>query len=156
MSDIVWTINPKRDSLRDLARRMRGFASEVFTSRNIEFSFQAPDPEQELKLGPDVRRAVFLIFKEAVNDIVRHAGCARAEIELRLDGDCLALRVSDDGRGFDPRQPGEGNGLESMNRRAVSMRAELEMISQPGRGTTIALRVPTTRRSRIWAKPAFK
>jgi len=156
MSDIVWTINPKRESLRDLARRMRGFATEVFTSRNIEFSFQAPDSEQELKLGPDVRRAVFLIFKEAVNNIVRHAGCARAEIELRLDGAHLALRVSDDGRGFDPKQAGEGNGLENMKRRAVSMRAELETISQPGRGTTIALRVPMTRRSRIWARPAFK
>src|SRR5262249_7779122 len=82
MSDIVWAINPRRDSLRDLVRRMRGFASEVFTSRNIEFHFHAPDPEQDIKLGPDLRRDIYLIFKEAVNNIVRHADCARAEIEL--------------------------------------------------------------------------
>src|SRR5207253_176299 len=76
MSDIVWAINPKRDSLRDLTRRMRGFASDVFTSRNIEFRFRAPDREPDLKLGPEVRRDLFLIFKEAVNNLVRHAACA--------------------------------------------------------------------------------
>src|SRR5262249_14309519 len=99
MSDIVWAINPKRDSLRDLARRMRGFASAVFTSRNIEFRFHTIGLEQELKLGPDLRRDVYLIFKEAVNNIVRHAACERAEIELLLDGNSLELRVHDDGRG---------------------------------------------------------
>jgi ligand-binding sensor domain-containing protein/signal transduction histidine kinase len=153
MSDIVWAVNPKRDSLRDLARRMRGFASEVFSSRNIEFRFQTLGLEQDLKLGPDMRRDVYLIFKEAVNNIVRHAACARAEIELRLDGNILALRVRDEGRGFDPERICEGNGLESMARRAKAMGGAFETLSQSGQGTTITLRVPAPRRSRIWAKP---
>jgi signal transduction histidine kinase len=154
MSDIVWAINPRRDSLLDLARRMRGFASEVFSNRNIEFRFHAPDPEQDLKIGPDVRRAVYLIFKEAVNNIVRHAACERTEIELRLDDSYLALRVTDDGRGFEPRQALEGNGLENMKRRAQSVRAEFEALSHPGRGTVIALRLPVGRR--VWTKSARK
>jgi signal transduction histidine kinase len=153
MSDIVWAVNPKRDSLRDLARRMRGFASEVFSSRNIEFRFQTLGLEQDLRLGPDMRRDVYLIFKEAVNNIVRHAACARAEIELRLDGGILALRVRDEGRGFDTERICEGNGLESMARRAKAMGGALETLSRPGRGTTITLRVPAPRRGRIWAKP---
>jgi len=152
MSDIVWAINPKRDSLRDLARRMRSFASEVFSSRNIEFRFQTLRLEQDLKLGPDLRRDVYLIFKEAVNNILRHAACARAEIELRLDGSYLTLRVRDDGRGFDPKLAPEGNGLESMKRRAKAAGGELETSSQPGQGTTITLRVPAPRRSRISAR----
>ncbi|HEV2665902.1 MAG TPA: ATP-binding protein, partial [Blastocatellia bacterium] len=154
LSDIVWAINPKRDSLRDLTRRMRGFASEVFSIRNIEFRFQGPAPEQDMKIGPDVRRVVYLIFKEAVNNIARHAACSRVEIELRLDGDHLALCVRDDGRGFNPRQAVEGAGLENMKRRAMSMRAELETLSQPGRGTAITLRVPVSRRGRIWTRLA--
>jgi ligand-binding sensor domain-containing protein/signal transduction histidine kinase len=153
MSDIVWAVNPKRDSLRDLARRMRGFASEVFSSRNIEFRFHTLGLEQDLKLGPDLRRDVYLIFKEAVNNIVRHAACARAEIELRLDGNFLALRVRDEGQGFDPERVREGNGLESMARRAKALGGALDTLSQPGQGTTITLRVPAPRRSRIWAKP---
>jgi signal transduction histidine kinase len=151
MSDIVWAINPKRDSLRDLARRMRGFASEVFSSRDIDFRFQTLGLEQDLKLGPDLRRDVYLIFKEAVNNILRHAACARAEIELRLEGGYLTLRVRDDGRGFDPKQAPEGNGLESMKRRAKAAGGELETSSRPGQGTIITLRVPAPRRSRISA-----
>jgi len=152
MSDIVWAINPRRDSLRDLARRMRGFASEVFTSREIEFRFHAPDLDHDLKLGPDLRRDLFLIFKEAVNNLVRHSACTQAEIELRLAGRELALCVRDNGRGFDPELAGEGNGLVSMRRRASAVGGRLEVVSQPGRGTTIALRVPAARRSWVGAR----
>ena len=56
MGDIVWAINPKRDTLRELLRRMRGFATDIFTSRNIEFSFHSPDHDLELRLGPATRR----------------------------------------------------------------------------------------------------
>jgi signal transduction histidine kinase/ligand-binding sensor domain-containing protein len=149
MSDIVWAINPKRDSLRDLARRMRGFASDVFTSRNIEFRFHAPDLDQDLRLGPEVRRDVFLIFKEAVNNLVRHSACTQAEIELRLEGAQLTLRVRDNGQGFDPEQMGEGNGLASMKRRARDSGGILEILAQPGQGTTLVLRVLVMRRSWI-------
>src|SRR5205814_9313621 len=65
MGDIVWAINPERDSLRDLTRRMRQHAEEVFTLRDIELEFNAPGPERNLKLGAGVRRDLLLIFKEA-------------------------------------------------------------------------------------------
>ncbi|MGI8995234.1 MAG: ATP-binding protein [Pyrinomonadaceae bacterium] len=69
-----------------------------------------------------MRRALFLIFKEAVNNAARHAQCERVEIELRADGPSLCLRVADDGRGFDPTMEGEGNGLLNMRRRARTRR----------------------------------
>src|SRR5213079_1562526 len=75
MPDIVWAINPKRDRLLDLTRRMRSFASDIFTYRNIKFRFRGPDRDRDLKLNPEVRRDVFLIFKEAVNNIVRYSEC---------------------------------------------------------------------------------
>jgi glucose-6-phosphate-specific signal transduction histidine kinase len=142
MRDIVWAINPKRDRLLDLTRRMRTFASDIFTNRHIEFRFRAPDRDRELKLNPEMRRDVFLIFKEAINNIVRHAECAQATIELRIEGSWLVLSVSDDGKGFDATVADEGQGLSSMRRRAESFGGRLEIISAQLGGTTLILKVP--------------
>jgi ligand-binding sensor domain-containing protein/two-component sensor histidine kinase len=142
MSDIVWVINPERDQLRDLTQRMRRFASDVFTSRNIEFTFRAPDDEQHMKIGADIRRQVFLIFKESVNNVVRHSGCARAEIELNVEGSWFTLAVKDDGRGFDSESAHDGNGVANMRRRANMLGAQIRVDSADGLGTTVTLRVP--------------
>jgi ligand-binding sensor domain-containing protein len=142
MRDIVWAVNPRRDRLFDLTRRMRGFASELFTSRDIEFQFQAPDRVRDLRLGPDLRRAVFLIFKEAVNNAARHSACARAKITLSVNSGWLVLEVTDDGNGFNPAEAVEGQGLAGMTRRAESFGGTLEIISKPGDGTTVGLKVP--------------
>jgi two-component sensor histidine kinase/streptogramin lyase len=152
MGDIVWAINPRRDTLRELLRRMRGFATDIFTSRNIEFNFRAPGHDLELKLGPDLRRDVFLIFKEAVNNAVRHSGCSKVEIETKLAGASLLLRVSDNGKGFKITDAGEGNGLVSMRRRAESMNGKLEIDSTVGEGTSVTLRAPIGHRYAAFAK----
>lgn len=142
MRDIVWAINPKRDRLFDLTRRMRSFASDIFTHRQIQFRFRGPQRDRELRLGPEVRRDVFLIFKEAVNNIVRHSECAHAAIELRVEGHLLELNVIDDGKGIDVTASNEGQGLASMRRRAESFGGKLEIDSSNGRGTTVRLSVP--------------
>jgi signal transduction histidine kinase len=152
MGDIVWAINPKRDSLRELARRMRGFATDIFTSRNIEFSFHAVDQDLNLKLGPDIRRDVFLIFKEAVNNAVRHSECSQAAIELMIEAPSLVLIVRDDGKGFDATTAGEGNGLVSMTRRAESMDGTLDICSNVGKGTSVTLTAPIGHRHLTIAK----
>ena len=86
MSDIVWAINPKRESLLDLTRRMRQHADEVFAQRGIELHFTAPDAADARKLGVDVRRDLLLMFKEAVNNAVRHSRTSRVDIDLRVPG----------------------------------------------------------------------
>src|SRR5260370_196895 len=105
---------------------MGSFATDVFTARNIEFQFHAPTEELEGKLDPDMRRQVFLIFKESVNNIVRHADCTRVEIQFAVEKAGLALCVRDDGKGFDAAQALAGNGLAGMRRRAASLNASLE------------------------------
>jgi len=150
MSDIVWAINPQRDHMHDLVRRMRRFASETFPARDIEFSFKVPGAEQDIKLDADVRRQVFLIFKEGVNNIVRHSGCARAEIEMRIEGPWLVLKIADNGQGIGDARFNEGNGLMNMRRRAESLGGALEVTSGDRNGTTIALKVLHGRR--IWTE----
>lgn len=144
MSDIVWAINPNKDQLSDLVQRMRRFASDLFTARQIEFTFAAPGEEQTLKIGADLRRQVFLIFKEAVNNIARHSDCTEAEIEMRIENRWLIMKVLDDGPGFDPARISEGLGLASMRARAQSLGGELQIVSNHGNGTRVLLKVPLT------------
>ena len=100
MGDIVWAINPKRDTLLDLIQRMRRLATEMLTSRGIAFEFRAPESQPDLKLGANVRRDLFLVFKEALHNVVRHSEAKRVEIELQVERASIMLRVRDDGRGL--------------------------------------------------------
>jgi signal transduction histidine kinase/ligand-binding sensor domain-containing protein len=142
MSDVVWAINPKRDTLRDTIRRMRQHAEEVFAGRGVPLDFHAPEGDERVRIPLDVRRDFFLIFKEALNNAVRHAECRKLRVDVQLDHAGLHLRVADDGVGFDTSTDVSGNGLASMRRRAEKMGAALEVISAPGHGTTVFLSVP--------------
>jgi PAS domain S-box-containing protein len=150
MSDIVWAINPKKDQLSELSHRMRRFASDIFTARKIKFQFRAAQFENDLQLGANVRREVFLIFKESVNNVVKHSQCTEADAQLSVADGRLTLRISDNGGGFDSsvsavgqsaRVQG-GNGLPSMRHRATDLGGELTVTTAPGHGTTILLSVP--------------
>jgi signal transduction histidine kinase len=142
MSDIVWAVNPSRDHLVDLIKRMRRFASDVFTARSIAFRFEAPSDERDIPLGTELRREVLLIFKEAVNNIARHSQCTRADTELEVQGGWLILRLNDNGTGFDMARSFDGNGLASMSHRAERMGGRLRVVSNVGDGTTLTLRIP--------------
>jgi len=151
LSDIVWAINPRRDRVSDLTQRMREFAGDVFTGREIEFSFRAPEGGLELRLDAGVRRQLYLIFKEAVNNAARHSGCTQVEIEFDVAQDRLLLRVRDNGRGFDSNgdavTSGNGNGLVSMRERALAIGGEIEIISQANQGAAVKLNLPLSPRA---------
>jgi signal transduction histidine kinase len=153
MSDIVWAINPQKDYLSDLSQRMRRFASDIFTARQIAFRFRAPSLQHDIQVGANVRREVFLIFKESLNNIVKHSECSEANIELAVEGGLLTLSVSDNGKGFNPAlvkadtgylssQLRGGNGLASMRRRAREMGGQFEIVTSNGRGTSMSLSIP--------------
>jgi signal transduction histidine kinase len=142
MSDIVWATNPQKDRLSDLSRRMRSLASDLFTLADINFSFAAPADESDMVLGATLRREVFLIFKESINNIIKHSGATSAQIEFQLDQDRLRLRVSDNGQGFQLSEHREGHGLASMRARSVDIGGLLDLVSAPGKGTSIMLRAP--------------
>ena len=90
-----------------------------------------------------VRRTVYLIFKEAVNNIARHSACGKAKITIHVQGSRLVLKIDDDGKGFDVATETDGNGLASMQKRAKDAGGELNVASGPAHGTTITLRLPT-------------
>ncbi|MBA2305733.1 MAG: hypothetical protein H0W08_24300 [Acidobacteria bacterium] len=142
MSDIVWAINPARDTLLDLTRRMRQHAEEIFTLREIQLRFTAPSERESLKLGVDVRRELLLIFKEAVSNVARHSGCSEVAIDLRIEGPRLVLSVRDNGAGFDKSVASEGQGLMSMQRRAQRLGGTLDIRMATPSGTAVRLELP--------------
>ena len=142
MSDIVWAINPKRESLLDLIRRMRQHADEIFTLRDIELRFNAPVTEGNLTLSMDVRRDLLLIFKEAVNNAARHSRCSHVKIDLIVKVSRLVLTIADDGIGFDEAKESEGQGLASMRRRALRLGGTLDLNSRSESGTILRLEIP--------------
>jgi len=146
MADIVWAINPKRDHLIDLTQRMRQFAADLLSARNIEFRFDAPGQESDTPLETDMRREVFLILKEAVNNAVRHSNCSFIEIVFAVNDKTLMLNVTDNGDGFDPLLARGGHGLVSMKRRAENIGGTLGIFSAAGGSTTITLQAPLRRR----------
>ncbi len=152
MSDIVWSIDPRRDDLGHVITRTRQFASDVLESQNITWQFTAPQEIEKTKLGPDERRHLFLILKEAINNIARHANCRNVIIKLSLHGHQLLGEIEDDGQGFTPQPMGTtlavlpksrgGNGLGNMQARAVELGGELKVDSAPGQGTRLSLSIP--------------
>lgn len=154
MSDIVWAINPARDSLRDLAQRMRAFAGEVFGALDVALRFTASPAGEELLLAAGVRRQVFLVFKEAVNNAASHSECANARVELNVHDGVIVMTVADDGRGMPAGADHDGHGLASMAGRARGLGGTLEVRSEPGRGTSVTLRAPMRPGRRPRVRPA--
>ena len=96
---------------------------------------------EDIEVGADVRRHIYLVFKEALNNVVRHSSATHVEIQLELTGAELVLTVRDDGRGFDPAAATDGHGLRSLAARATKAGGTLEIRSEPGQGTTVVLRI---------------
>jgi len=151
MSDIVWAIDPERDSLLDLTRKMRQHADEVFTLRDISLRFNSPDASEGMRLGVDLRRDLLLIFKEAVNNAARHSQCTEVEIDFRVEGPTLLLQIVDNGVGFDPSIESLGQGLRSMKRRATVLGGTLEIKSNARGETSVRVSVPLSRTRRLQA-----
>jgi signal transduction histidine kinase/ligand-binding sensor domain-containing protein len=142
MADIVWAVDPTKDRLDDLVLRMRRFAGEQCAAAGISLTFDAPGEKGPLGLGADLRREVLLVFKEAVNNSVRHAQCSTIRVSVRVAAGRLTLTLADNGRGFVDTGDGDGNGLRSMHARAQRLGGELEVSAVSGGGTQITMSVP--------------
>jgi signal transduction histidine kinase len=150
MSDIVWAINPTKDNLPDLIQRMRRFGSDVLSGQGIKFEFQTPEVEGNLSLGANIRREVFAIFKESINNSAKYSQCAHVKIDFQIEQEQLTLQIEDDGAGFDMdeilsenfRPEMGGNGLVNMRRRAKDLGGTCEIFSELNQGTKIILNIP--------------
>jgi two-component system, NarL family, sensor histidine kinase UhpB len=143
LSDIVWNINPRYDDLQNLFVRMKRYASDMFDGKNIRYTMEFPEPGSDISLSMDKRRDFYLIFKEAVNNLVKYSQASEAEVKVEAKNNQLLLLVADNGVGFDNNHLSSGNGVHNMKLRAEKWNAPVTIISAPGKGTTINLAMQT-------------
>lgn len=141
MDDIIWTINPTNDNFSDLETRIKSFAIPLFESKEIEFNFNFSPELLTIKIDMSKRRDIYLILKEAINNLVKYSHCKNAQIEVFLENSKINFKISDDGVGFDISAESVRNGLKNMKMRADKIGGNLEVKSTIGTGTEVILKV---------------
>ncbi len=142
MDDMIWSINPENDELQYTITRMRKYASQVQSQYNIEIAFTVDKKARELKLHMDKRHELFQLYKEALLNAGLHAKSKFVEVSILYQKSVLQLIIRDDGKGFDTEEQSFGRGLNEMRKRAVLLKAKLEIVSELNTGTTIILMLP--------------
>ena len=154
--EIVWAINPKHDTLESLINYCEKFAQELLASSGIRCEFDFPAEIPDLSPRSELRHNVFLAYKEALNNAVKHSGASVVSVALVIDDRGGRLTVADNGHGIadtpgvTPSSEGRiatGNGLGSMRRRMVQIGGACEIASLTGQGCTVSLSFP-------WSRPA--
>lgn len=137
MSDMVWAINPANDSLEKVLIRMKEFTAEMLEPVGITYYFDTRDFNQQSVLNLEERKDLYLIFKEAITNIVKYSNAREVSISLKYDKEELSLSIIDNGSGFDVAEDFSGNGLHNMKSRAAAIGGVLRIDSIKGTGTTL-------------------
>ncbi len=144
LGDIVWNINPRFDDIQNLFVKMKRYASDMMDGKNIRYEMAFPDTSDKLALSMEKRRDFYLIFKEAINNLVKYSNAVNASLIVETSNNKVRLTIKDDGAGFDSTSVREGNGIFNMRQRAASRNDLLQINSQPGKGTEVILEMHTT------------
>ena len=137
MDDIVWSINPKNDSLENLMLRIKRFAAQLLEAKNIDYAINISPDINHIKLSMETRQHLYLVIKESINNIIKHAACSFVSITAKRLNDCLEVEIKDNGKGFNTATTYTGNGLLSIQNRAKLMHAKLAIQSAENEGTCI-------------------
>lgn len=142
LSDIVWSINPENDNFDKILSRMRTLAYNVLKAKKIDCNFRTDENLHDVKLPMDIRRNFYLIYKEALNNLVKYSQATRASVLVSFENKTVTMILRDDGIGFDHTVSYNGNGLSNMRRRAQEINGKLTIDSSVGKGTSIELNLP--------------
>lgn len=146
LDEIVWAVNPRYDSVADLAGYFSLFAQRFLELAGITCRLQIAESVAEHPLGSHQRHDIFLAFKEALNNIVRHSGAREVRLTIEVASGDLQILLADDGRGFTPGPASPGSdGLAGMKQRMEKLGGTCRINSNPGRGTTVGLSLPLER-----------
>ena len=139
MDDIVWSINPGNDSIEDLMLRIKRFASKLLEAKEIDYTIDIDDSIHKAKLDMETRQHIYLIMKEAINNLVKYSNCTKACIKVKYNNNYLKIEISDNGQGFNQQQIQLGNGIISMKKRAEAINAQIKINTELNKGTIVSL-----------------
>jgi len=143
MGDVVWSMKAADDGKYTMEARLRNYASELLSPKDIHCEF---DINEKLAAGitnPEARKNVLLIVKEAINNIAKYSGATKAMVSLRVQNEAVLLTVSDNGKGLPAGSNArQGNGLQNMQQRCAELKGQCSIQSAPGNGVTVACAFP--------------
>ncbi len=154
MRDFIWTLDPDKDSLYEVAVRLKDFGDELFDKTGIHFRIEGLTSNlKNRRLNTDWRRHLTLIFKEAMNNALKHAHCKNVVLTIELLDERLIMSLIDDGRGMLSRIPAKntrgngeyesqktgspGNGLKNMQLRAEKLAGNVHFLPNAPTGTLV-------------------
>ncbi|QEC77655.1 sensor histidine kinase [Mucilaginibacter ginsenosidivorax] len=142
LDDIVWSINTLNDSYEQTVARMKRYTAELFEGANIAYHFHFDEKIAYKKLHMEKRKDIYLVFKEAVNNIYKHAAATHVDISLQSHQNHLQMIIKDNGKGFDTTQPTSRNGIKNMKIRLAKWKGSISILSAIDEGTLLTIIIP--------------
>jgi signal transduction histidine kinase len=142
MDEIVWAVNPKNDTLKEMADYLVFFTEDFLHPSGISCRLDVPLNLPDIPVTAEVRHNLYMVVKEALNNAVKHAAANQIRFGLEYTANRLTVEIADNGQGFHPDKiTVVGNGLENMRRRISAIGGKFHLQSEPGSGTTVRLQV---------------
>jgi ligand-binding sensor domain-containing protein/signal transduction histidine kinase len=143
LDEIVWAVHPGNDSLNSLVLYLWQFAEEFFGASGVRCRVEAPPNIPPCPLASDLRHSIFLLVKEAFNNVVKHAQASAVKLRFAVTAAEVAISIEDNGGGFRVATVnGGGHGLANMRTRVQEIGGKIELTSVPGHGTRIEFILP--------------
>jgi ligand-binding sensor domain-containing protein/signal transduction histidine kinase len=145
LDEIVWAVNPFNDTLEGLVNYACKYAQEYLALAGLRYRVDVPAQLPAITIPPEVRHNIFLAFKEAVNNVVKHAQASEVRVRLQLQPAKFALSIEDNGRGLGGRDANAAparNGLRNMRKRMEDIHGEFSISPGTGGGTIVCLTIP--------------
>jgi signal transduction histidine kinase/ligand-binding sensor domain-containing protein len=143
LDEIVWTVNPANDTLEELLNYICKYSQEYLELAGLKYRLESPSQLPLVAISPELRHNSFLVAKEAVNNIVKHAQATAAWLRLEINAGRFALEIRDDGRGLATDAEAKGrNGLKNMRSRMAEVGGTFSVTPAPEGGTIVRLEAP--------------
>ncbi len=140
--DLIWSMDPKEDSLYDFAVRLKDFGNEIFEGTETQFKMTGiSESFRNTRLSMYNKRHLIFIFKEAMNNALKYSNSTSVTIDINLRGNILEMTMQDNGIGFDLNNDVKGYGIKNIYNRARQISARVEIVSEANKGTTIKFTV---------------
>ncbi|HSH92925.1 MAG TPA: triple tyrosine motif-containing protein, partial [Roseimicrobium sp.] len=142
LDEIVWAVNPKNDRLNQLGDYITQYGEDYFDASPIRCRMDVPTNLPATPLSAEMRHNLFMVVKEAFNNIVKHSKATEVWLRLSIEGSVLVLVIEDNGKGFSlDKTSHRRNGLQNMKKRIEESGGSFGLTTEPGKGTRIVLRV---------------
>jgi signal transduction histidine kinase len=144
LDEIVWAVNPDNDTFEGLIQYISHYADEFFENTSVSCRLEMPETLPTFMLPAEVRHDLFLVVKEAFNNVLKHSRASEVRVRVSADNAAVTIELEDNGCGFDPGKNGGnrvGNGLANMRKRIEGLGGELRLISAPSDGTKLNIKV---------------